>query len=503
MNGDPGFATVDAPLAHWARSRPDAIAIDDGRRSLTFAGLAAAVQARAAALARVAAPEIVWVNDSADVPTRLVDFLGIVASGRCAAVGDPDWPSAVRARIVASVAQGRATMGPPGPDTPFYIGFTSGSTGRPKGFRRNHRSWAESFRVCVEEFGDGAATRVLAPGRASHSLFLFGMLLGLWTGEGVVVQEQFSAPRTLESLARGQASCLVAVPSQLLVMLELAKRRKRAPIPGVRHIMISGARWMRHRTPALRALFPQARIVEFYGASEASFIAWTDADPDLPAQAVGRPFSNVELDIRNAREPGGPGLIYVRSPMLFMDYVGGDDETAALRDGDWLSVRDMGYLDDAGRLCLVGREKRMIVTQGKNLFPEEVETVLAAHPGVAAVSVHGVPDALRGMQVVAVVEPAPGATVHASELTAWCRARLEAYKAPRRYYVCDRCPLTASGKTDHAALTARLATVSAGGAAAASASTETDEPVLAGVSAGSTGAATGADESEPWLRPLH
>jgi acyl-CoA synthetase (AMP-forming)/AMP-acid ligase II len=303
-------------------------------------------------------------------------------------------------------------------------------------------------------------------------------------------------------------------------MLEWAERREHAPIPGARQIMISGARWMRDRTPALRALFPHARIVEFYGASETSFIAWTDADPGLPAQAAGRPFANVDIDIRGASEPGGPGLIYVRSPMLFMDYAGGaNDGTAALRDGDWLSVRDVGYLDEAGRLCLLGREQRMIVTQGKNLFPEEVETVLAAHPGVAAASVHGVPDALRGARIAAVIRPAPGAVLRAGELTAWCRARLEPYKAPRRYYVCERWPVTASAKTDHAALAALLA-------AGASASSAVQSPPRKGAASlpfkgragegmgflGEAGhclsgdgdaAASGIREGEPCLAPLH
>jgi acyl-CoA synthetase (AMP-forming)/AMP-acid ligase II len=111
--------------------------------------------------------------------------------------------------------------------------------------------------------------------------------------------------------------------------------------------------------------------------------------PTKPAaQAVGRPFSNVELSIRptgsdaaeNALAEHGTshasdGLIYIRSPMLFMDYVGdAHDATAVLRDGDWLSVRDMGHIDERGMLCLAGRQSRMIVTQGKNLFPEEVET---------------------------------------------------------------------------------------------------------------------------------
>ncbi|MBV6307335.1 AMP-binding protein [Candidimonas humi] len=454
----PEFATVDAPVAHWARCRPDAIAIDDGRRPMNFAQLDQAVRARAAALAQSSAPAVVWVDEHADLPARVADFLGIVASGRCAAVGDPDWPGVVRRQVLASIPQDTAAPPSPGPATPFYIGFTSGSTGLPKGFRRTHRSWTESFRACLDAFGPGAATRVLAPGRCSHSLFLFGMLLGLWTGAGVLVQEQFSAARALDSLEQGAASCLMAVPSQLLVMLELAARRKRAPIHGVSQVIISGARWMRHRTVELRALFPQARIVEFYGASETSFIAWTDADPGLPAEAVGRPFAKVEIDVRGAQGPGTPGLIYVRSPMLFMDYVGGgDDGTAALRKGDWMSVRDMGYLDEQGRLCLAGRQKRMIVTQGKNLFPEEVETVLAAHPGVAAASVHGVPDELRGMQVVAVVLANDGAQLRAAELAAWCRARLEPYKAPRRYFLCQHWPLTVSSKTNHAALAAALA----------------------------------------------
>jgi acyl-CoA synthetase (AMP-forming)/AMP-acid ligase II len=189
----------------------------------------------------------------------------------------------------------------------------------------------------------------MAPGRFSHSLFLFGMVLGLWSGAGVVVQERFSAPRLLETLRTGRTPCLVAVPSQLLLMLELAARRQLAPIDGVRLILISGARWMRDRTEALQALFPKARIVEFYGASETSFMAWMDADASAPPHAVGKPFSNVEIDIRQPQPPLGTGQIFVRSPMLFTDYVGAaNDHTAAVRDGEWLSVRDMGYVDAQG-----------------------------------------------------------------------------------------------------------------------------------------------------------
>jgi len=106
----------------------------------------------------------------------------------------------------------------------------------------------------------------------------------------------------------------------------------------------------------------------------------------------------------------------------------------------------------------VGRENRMLVTQGKNLFPEELEAVLMAQPGVQHASVHGIPDPIRGQQVVAVVqlnltEPSPTA----QQLSEACRAQLESYKVPKRFLMCSQWPLTVSGKTDHLAVAKVLA----------------------------------------------
>jgi long-chain acyl-CoA synthetase len=466
----PGQASglVHGPLRDWAHSRPQAIAIRNGAHGLTFAELHAAVTQRADQLIQSRAPGTVFIDPALGLTQRLVDFLGIVSSGRCAAVTDPDWPPAVRAHMQAILPAEACSLPEPQATTPFYVGFTSGSTGKPKGFRRHHRSWVESFKACIQTFGPDAAACVLAPGRDSHSLFLFGMLLGLWTGAGTVVQERFSAAATLDTLRQGLAPGLVAVPSQLVLLLELARHRGLAPMPGVRLIMISGARWMRHRTEELRALFPEARVIEFYGASETSFIAWMDSDAHAPAHAVGYPFANVQLQVRkdshgnnanDASDARGTGLLFVRSPMLFTDYVGiatqDADATAAIRDGEWLSVRDLGYLDAEGRLCLVGRQSRMIVTQGKNLFAEELEAVLTSHPAIAAASVHGLDDARRGALVVAIIQWRSGdaaARPATPDLKAWCRERLEAFKVPRKVFVCSEWPATAGGKTDHTAL---------------------------------------------------
>ncbi len=471
---------VHTCLAHWAQHAPHHTAVVCDSTALSFQELHEAVTRQATLVSTSAATCLV--DDTYNTLQQLIAFLGIVQSGRCAAVTDHEWPAHIRHTVAETLSkaplQPRATL----ESDPFYIGFTSGSTGTPKGFQRDHRSWIESFRVCTETFDMGQGLGVLAPGRISHSLFLFGMLLGLYTGAGIAIQNKFSASHTLATLQAGQHPCLVAVPSQLIMLLQWARHRRIAGVPQVRLILISGARWMRQHTPALQSLFPNARIVEFYGASETSFIAWKEAQEPASADAVGRPFSNVELQIRpvdahalshthsQAATQGThaqitpSGVIYVRSPMLFMNYVGTQyDPTAAVRDGDWLSVGDMGYINAQGHLCLSGRQNRMIVTQGKNLFPEELENLLATHPSIANASVHALPDEVRGSQVVAVLQPlqpdahATCSNTHtafpnAHTLAKWCQQRTEAFKVPRQFWLCPSWPFTASGKTDHAQL---------------------------------------------------
>jgi len=447
---------VHAPLAEWALARGDTIAIRQGQKTLTFAQLHVAVTRRSDLLIQSQASATLLVNETLSTIDRLVDFLGIIASGRCAAVGDADWPSSIRNAVLASLPNEAAELSEPQASSPFYVGYTSGSTGLPKGYARSHQSWSSSFRACLEAFGPHASSCILAPGSDSHSLFLFAMLLGLWSGAGVVVQDRFSAASVLAILRCGLTPCVVAVPSQLILMLEVARHRGDAPIEAVRLILVSGSRWIRARTPELRTLFPCARIIEFYGASETSFIAWMDSDETVPACVVGRPFKNVEVQIRNRHDEDENGLIYVRSPMLFMNYVGGaDDDTAALRDGDWLCVRDLGNLDEQGRLCLAGRQNRMLVTKSKNLFPEEVEAILESHPAIATASVQGIDDPLRGLQIVALLQWKPDLAVTLPtplQLCAWCRLKLESYKSPRKYFICTDWRQTASGKTDHRAL---------------------------------------------------
>ena len=496
---------LPADPADLAREHPDRPAIiqdahGSHARQLDFGQLLTAVKERGAARTGRPLGSNVLLTSTADPLALLIDFLAVIRTGRCAAVADPDWPAEVHTRMEAALRdmgdQSPDPNPPPTPETPCYIGFTSGSTGLPKGFRRHHLSWAETFRITLQTFGPVAGGRVLAPGRMSHSLFLFGALLGLWSGGGTSVQSRFSAGRTLATLADGSCPVMVSVPSQLLMLLTAARRRRIGPIPQLKLLLISGARWAHENTAPLQALFPQARIITFYGASETSYVSWMQATPDAPPQAVGRPFGNVQVHIGAAEtlpqasgsgndlhETGDhadpptrpqPSLIWIRSPMLFIDYVNGQDATAARRVGEWLTVRDIGWQDAQGNLYLVGRENRMIVTQARNLFPEEVEARLMAHPDIAQVAVLGLPDPQRGQVVHAVLMRPSDDSSHAPSMTgsteveapalvsmtpapvdlvAWCHQTLESYKVPRHWWRWQgRWPMTASGKTDLADL---------------------------------------------------
>lgn len=174
---------VHGPLAHWANTRPNTVALMSESRSLTFPYLYQEVMERSACIDERQLPLMPLLDTSAGTLESVIDFLAIIASGRCAAVADPEWPATVLEQVQHCLPAEAATPLQTTPLTAFYTGFTSGSTGVPKGFMRHHQSWTESFRVSIQDFGPVATQRVLAPGRMSHSLFLFGVMHALWCGE--------------------------------------------------------------------------------------------------------------------------------------------------------------------------------------------------------------------------------------------------------------------------------------------------------------------------------
>ncbi|MFS8035834.1 AMP-binding protein [Xanthobacter sp. AM11] len=475
--------SITRNLARHAAARPGAPALTCEGESLTYAVLDALVARCAARLAAAPAGGI-----ALDLPNGAVLGVLLLAAargGREGQVLDPAWPAPLRAAVLERLAPGllvsgdpaaairlppdlplsrlAAAMGapeaaaPPEPaaDRPFYVGFTSGSTGLPKGYRRTHGSWTASFDADAREFGIGPGDVVLAPGVLTHSLFLYALARGLDAGAHVVLCRRFR-PRAVAELARRHgASVLYGVPTQLALLLDALEGE---PLEGMRLVLSSGAKWPVGQRARLDRLMPGARFAEFYGASELSYVTVARADEDVPEASVGRAFAGVTLTIRDRAgrrlPPGRTGLVCVESPFVFSGYATGESADL-VRHGAALSVGDMGFLDAAGFLHLVGRAKRMIVTSGKNLYPEEVERLLERHPAVRAAAVLGLADGLRGERLHALLAVEAGAAVTRAELMAFLKPLLPAFKVPRRYARVAAWPLTASGKTDFAAL-ARL-----------------------------------------------
>lgn len=459
-------ATLGARLPVLAAAAPGRAALICDGEVVTRAYLTAGIAARAAHLAACTPPGAGIALAMGNGPELVEAFFACAVSGRQALVYDPAWPAPYRTAIDAALAPALTLDGPmpgavadvssapfpppPAPEAQFYIGFTSGSTGLPKGYRRCHRSWIDSFKVSEAAFCLNEDDVVLAPGGLAASLHLYGVVHALHSGATPVMMRQFHPRRALSLIARHGVTALYATPTQLQMLVDAGAG---ARFPSLRVLMISGAKWRAETRAAVEALFPRAGIAEFYGASETSFITLSRPDEAVPPGSVGRAAPGVRLRIRDASgrdlAAGEAGVIWVASTMLFDGYACGEAPETR-REGDFLTIGDHGRLDEAGYLYLHGREKRMLVTSGLNVYPEEVETVLASLPGIEEAAVFGLPDLLRGVELVAVLRGA----FDESALRGACRALLPAAKIPRRFLALEEWPRTSGGKADLRALEA-------------------------------------------------
>ena len=341
--------------------------------------------------------------------------------------------------LLACLREGRAVHASrhgivPG-DGPWVFCESSGSSGRVKTVRRSQRSWIASFQV-NRAFGLSPADHYAVLGDLGHSLALYGAVEALHLGAGLTVLAGDGPRGQLAGLAR--ATVLYATPTQLRRLL-LAVRAD--SLPGMRHVFCGGGKLDAACRAGIAALCPGAAIREFYGASETSFI--TIADAATPEGSVGRAYPGVALRLDPA------GEVWVSSPYLFDGYAGAD-QPEIRRDGDFVSVGDIGRLDAAGNLFLHGRASRMVTVADRTLFLEDVEAALAS-AGAGPCAALALPDARRGHAVLAVVEGA-GDAARAAALRRACRARLGEHAAPRWVRFLPELPLLASGKPDLRAL---------------------------------------------------
>ena len=333
---------------------------------------------------------------------------------------------------------------------PFYMGFTSGTTGEPKAFTRSHESWVESFTVNREDFLMNEIEHVLIPGALIHSHFLYGAISTLYLGGTVYLLEKFSATQALSLIQKQSITTVFVVPTMVQAFL---KEKQCIPFPI--KMISSGAKWEENSKQKIRNMFHRLTMFEFYGASELSFVTFlTDHENYLKPGSVGKPCHGVEIQIRqqnvSINKPYEIGKIYVKSKLNFIGYL--NSETSMVtsiedRDG-WITVDDMGFVDEDGYLYISGREKNMILYGGINIFPEEIEKIIDLHPDVEEIAVIGQNDPYWGQIVVAVVK----GSASKKDLVRLCKPKLSAFKIPRKWYFVSEMPYTTSGKIARAEL---------------------------------------------------
>ena len=250
------------------------------------------------------------------------------------------------------------------------------------------------------------------------------------------------------------------VPVMIYMLLD--SRRRRPPTCRAWRRLIYGASAMSPTRLAegIRKWGPI--FFQCYGQSEApmvlSHLKKADHDLDRPERlaSCGRPTPWVRLalldDDNNEVDPGESGEICVRGPLVMAGIPRPPEQTAEAFAGGWMHTGDVGRFDEDGFLYIVDRKKDMIISGGFNVFPREVEDVIATHPSVAQVAVIGVPDETWGEAVKAVVVPRPGESVDAGELVALVKQAKGPVQAPKSVDIVDAIPLSALGKPDKKAL---------------------------------------------------
>ncbi|MCV7006580.1 MULTISPECIES: fatty-acid--CoA ligase FadD4 [Mycobacterium] len=350
------------------------------------------------------------------------------------------------------------------PDTPIadeiegdLLQYSSGTTGRPKGIKRElphvPPEDAPGMMSALVGFWMDPDTVYLSPAPLYHTAPSVWSLTVQAAGLTTVVMEKFDPEGTLDAIQRYRVTHGQFVPAMFVRMLKLPEAvRNSYDVSSLKRVM--------HAAAPCPVLIKKQMIEwwgpivdEYYASSEAIGSTLITAEDWLAHPgSVGKPMMGaVHILDRDGKElpPGHPGEIYFEGGYSF-EYLNDPSKTAASRDAHgWMTVGDIGFLDEEGYLYLTDRRHHMIISGGVNIYPQETENLLVTHPKVLDAAVFGVPDDEMGQRVVAAVQtvdPADATEEFAEELSSWLRERLSHLKCPRSIAFEAQLPRTDTGK---------------------------------------------------------
>lgn len=357
----------------------------------------------------------------------------------------PDCVAAMPATSLAGECDGR------------LLQYSAGSTGRPKGIRRPLDA-ASSVRTSLstpvfEALGVTSDSVYMSPAPTYHTAPAMWTMAAQAVGATTVMMEAFDAEGALDCIERYGVTHAQFVPTMFVRMLRLPKAtRMRFDLSTLERVVHAAAPC----PPEIKRQMIEwwgPIVDEYYGSSEGAGISFIRAEDWLRHPgSVGKPMLGVPhiLDEDGNELPAGQvGDIYYEGGYPF-EYLNDAEKTAAASNSKgWVTVGDVGYLDDDGYLYLTGRRHHMIISGGVNIYPQETEDALVCHPLVVDAAVFGVSDEVMGQSVTAVVQlvdPAQATPQLADELAGWLRNRLAHYKCPRSLYFEPRLPRSDAGK---------------------------------------------------------
>ncbi|MGA9779888.1 MAG: long-chain fatty acid--CoA ligase [Verrucomicrobiia bacterium] len=326
--------------------------------------------------------------------------------------------------------------------------YTSGTTGYPKGAMLTHGNFLHNVASCVEALKVQEDERVIVALPQFHSfMFTVGTLLPMLCGGGILLLKTLHPfKQVLEDIARHRGTILPAVPSfyrALLAVPEFGKLPLRLCISGGAPLPVEVFNEFTRRFP-----FP---LREGYGPTESSPVATVNPIYGINKPgSIGKPIPNVELSIRdeagNELPIGATGEICIRGGNVMRGYWNQPEETEkVLRDG-WLYTGDVGCRDADGYYFITDRKKDMLLVNGINVYPREIEEIIYQFPGVKEAAVVGMPDPRKGEQPVAFVSAVEGQTLDERALLQFVRGKLADYKVPKRVIFMPVLPRNTTGK---------------------------------------------------------
>ena len=336
----------------------------------------------------------------------------------------------------------------PPPDKPRFVILTSGTTGTPKGAQRSSPDGLFTIASLIDKIPYRSRETIMVAAPLFHSWGFLHFVISLPTASTLVLRRKFDPEETLRAVEESRADVLAVVPVMVQRILQLPDETlARHDLSSLRITALSGSALPGELALAWMDRFGDT-IYNLYGSTEVAFA--TIATPeDLRAApgTAGKPPRGtvVRLFDEDGREVprGEVGRIFVGSEMSFEGYTGGGGKEAI--DG-LLSSGDVGHLDEAGRLFIDGRDDDMIVSGGENVFPREVEDLLADHECVVEVAVIGVEDEEFGQRLKAFVVLEETVECTEGDLKAHIKANLAGYKTPREIEFLDELPRNATGK---------------------------------------------------------